>query len=160
MGGISGTGQASGTANLLFGLSFVDTNTGVTVGAEGTILKTTDGGSHWQPQTSGTANFLFGVSFSDVNTGTAVGSGGTILRTTNGGSSWDPQTNGLRCLFTALHFGMLIQAQQLEIAVPSLEQQMAETIGDLKRATQLIICGTFRSPTQTMELLLVREAQS
>ena len=66
----------------------------------------------------------------------------------------------LQCLFTGLRFEMLIQGQQLEIAVPSLERLMAETIGDLKRVTQLIICGTFRFLTQTMELPLAREAQS
>ena len=63
-------------------------------------------------------------------------------------------------LFAELRFEMLIRAPLLEMAVPSLERLMAETIGDLKRATQLTICGTFRSLTQTMELPLVREAQS
>ena len=53
-----------------------------------------------------------------------------------------------------------VRAQQLEMAVPSSERLMAETIGDLKRAKQLTICGMFRSLTQTMELPLVREAQS
>ena len=66
----------------------------------------------------------------------------------------------LLCLFTESRFATLIQARQLEIAEPFLEQLMAEAIGDLKRATQLIICGTFHSPTQTTELPLVREAQS
>ena len=66
----------------------------------------------------------------------------------------------LQCLFAELRFEILIREQQLEIAVPSLERLMAETIGDLKRATQLTIYGTFRSLTQTMELPLVREAQS
>ena len=66
----------------------------------------------------------------------------------------------LQCLFAELRFEMLIRAQQLEIAVPFLERLMAEAIGDLKRAKQLTIYGTFRSLTQTMELPLVREAQS
>ena len=63
-------------------------------------------------------------------------------------------------LFTELSFEILIRGQQLEMAVPSLERLMAETIGDLKRAIQPTICGTFRSLTQTMELPLAREAQS
>jgi len=66
----------------------------------------------------------------------------------------------LQWLFAELSFRILIRAQQLEIAVPSLERLMAETIGDLKRAKQLTICGTFPSLTQTTELPLVREAQS
>ena len=66
----------------------------------------------------------------------------------------------LQCLFAELSFEILIRGQQLEIAVPSLERLMAETIGDLKRAKQLTICGTFPFLTQTMELPLAREAQS
>jgi photosystem II stability/assembly factor-like uncharacterized protein len=59
--------------------------TGTAVGADGTILRTTDGGSTWITQTSGTTNYLIGVSFTDAMTGTAVGADGTILRTTTGG---------------------------------------------------------------------------
>jgi len=54
--------------------AFVDANKGAAVGADGTILKTTDGGNDWRPQTSDTTNNLNGVSFTDVNTGTVVGS--------------------------------------------------------------------------------------
>jgi photosystem II stability/assembly factor-like uncharacterized protein len=73
---------------------FTDANTGTAVGHLGycsnwsrrdNILRTTDGGSTWEPQASGTSNPLRGVCFTDVNTGTAVGDSGTILRTTNGG---------------------------------------------------------------------------
>ena len=46
----------------------------------GTILRTTDGGSSWVPQTSGTTKTLYGVSFTDENNGTVVGFefGGTV----------------------------------------------------------------------------------
>ncbi len=40
---------------------------------DGTILRTTNGGTTWTSQTSGTTNHLYGVSFTDANTGTAVG---------------------------------------------------------------------------------------
>ena len=59
--------------------------TGTVVGTEGTIFRTTDGGTTWVTQTSGTTNDLHGVSFTDGNNGTVVGDDGTILRTTNGG---------------------------------------------------------------------------
>ncbi|MCH7974318.1 MAG: T9SS type A sorting domain-containing protein [Bacteroidetes bacterium] len=36
--------QSSGTANLLYGISFTDTNNGTAVGDLGTILRTTNGG--------------------------------------------------------------------------------------------------------------------
>ncbi len=80
--------------NDLFGVSFTDANTGTAVGFDGTILRTTNGGTTWTSQTSGTTNHLYGVSFTDANTGTAVGVDGTILRTTNGGTTWTLQTSG------------------------------------------------------------------
>ena len=49
---------------------------GTVVGNSGTILKTTDGGSHWTAQDSATTDHLWDVSFSDANNGTAVGEGG------------------------------------------------------------------------------------
>ena len=61
---------------------------------DGTILRTTNGGTNWTSQSSGTTNHLYGVSFTDANTGTAVGGGGTILRTTNGGTNWTSQSSG------------------------------------------------------------------
>ncbi len=63
----------------------MDADTGTAVGAEGTILHTTDGGATWTLQSSGTTVPLSGVTFVDANTGWAVGEGGTILHTTTGG---------------------------------------------------------------------------
>ena len=89
----------------MFGVSFTDVNNGTAVGYNGTILRTTNGGTNWISQTSGTTTTLFGVSFTDANTGTAVGGGfngtnseGIILRTINGGTNWTSQTSG-----TTLH---------------------------------------------------------
>ncbi len=70
------------------GVSFTDSNNGTTVGDNGTILRTTDGGTTWNSQISGTTNNLNSVSFIDSDNGTAVGYDGTILRTTNGGVSF------------------------------------------------------------------------
>jgi photosystem II stability/assembly factor-like uncharacterized protein len=73
---------------------FNDANTGTAVGYLGycsswntahNILRTTDGGSTWEPQSSGTSNPLRGVYFINAKVGTVVGDSGTILRTTNGG---------------------------------------------------------------------------
>ena len=55
------------------------------MGGDGTILKTTNGGTNWVLQTSGTTSGLWSVNFVDQNTGWAVGYGGAILKTTNGG---------------------------------------------------------------------------
>ncbi len=64
---------------------FIDSSTGWTVGDQGIIMHTVDGGINWNTQESGTSNILQAVSFTDENNGTAVGYGGIILRTTNGG---------------------------------------------------------------------------
>ena len=75
-------------------MSFTDVNTATVVGWNGTILRTTNGGTTWTSQSSGTTNFLYSVSFIDANTGVAVGHDGTILRTTDGGANWLSQTSG------------------------------------------------------------------
>src|SRR6266498_2709944 len=86
--------QSSGTYVPLTGVSRTDANTGTAVGLLGTILRTTDGGTHWVPQSSGISNGLFGVSFTDANHGMICGGFGIILRTTDGGEHWIPETSG------------------------------------------------------------------
>ena len=54
-------------------LSFINSTTGWAVGNEGKIVKTTDGGKHWQTQDSGTTYDLWTVSFADSSTGWAGG---------------------------------------------------------------------------------------
>jgi len=70
------------------------------VGANGTIVISSDGGAHWAPQASGTSADLLGVQFIDAARGFVVGAGGTMLRTTNGGATWSPVASGVS---TALH---------------------------------------------------------
>jgi len=69
----------------LFSVSFTDVNNGTAIGENGTIIRTTNGGTNWTLQLSGTTNWLGSVYFTDSNNGIAVGENGTILRTTNGG---------------------------------------------------------------------------
>jgi photosystem II stability/assembly factor-like uncharacterized protein len=86
---------ASGTTNNLYGVSFASANTGVVVGLNGTILRTTNGGINWTPQTApGTATHLFDVFFINDNTGWVVGDVGKIIKTTNGGALWIQQITG------------------------------------------------------------------
>ncbi|KPJ96629.1 MAG: hypothetical protein AMJ53_00080 [Gammaproteobacteria bacterium SG8_11] len=59
-----------------------------TVGENGTILKTSDGGSIWHSQVSPVYIHLFGVYFHDEYIGWICGDSGTILKTTNGGQTW------------------------------------------------------------------------
>jgi hypothetical protein len=46
-GGLHWTMQTSGTTRDLYGVSFIDANTGIVVGTDGTILRTTTGGVTW-----------------------------------------------------------------------------------------------------------------
>ncbi|HEY5610651.1 MAG TPA: IPT/TIG domain-containing protein, partial [Thermoanaerobaculia bacterium] len=93
------------TSSDLFGLFFVDANVGYAVGGNGTILKTTNGGSSWSLQSSGTTNPLRAVHFRDANIGWAVGDAGIIVVTVNGGATWAPEASGtsnhLRGVFAA-----------------------------------------------------------
>lgn len=54
---------------VLAGVTFADALTGWVVGAGGTILKTTDAGSHWVQLNSGTSNDLKTVVFFDSQMG-------------------------------------------------------------------------------------------
>jgi photosystem II stability/assembly factor-like uncharacterized protein len=90
--------QISGTGNSLFSVSFVDANTGWTVGGpaeNGTILRTSNGGENWMPQINESGSgILLGVDFIDTSNGWIAGQSGKILRTTNGGLNWFSQNSG------------------------------------------------------------------
>ncbi len=73
-------------------VSFVNSDIGTIVGNNGTIQRTTDGGTTWIMQQSGTTGILQSVCLTDTNHGTVVGQGGLILNTTNGGTTWERQT--------------------------------------------------------------------
>src|SRR5260370_40645387 len=79
----------------LWGIAALDTDTVITVGIGGTILRSTNGGATWISQSSGTIYYwLLAISCAGANTCTAVESYGTIVRTTDGGVTWNPQSSG------------------------------------------------------------------
>lgn len=86
--------QESGTTAKLNSVYFVNNDTGTTVGANGTVLKTTDGGTNWIAKTSGTSESLNGISYSQPDTGIAVGSYGTIMKTIDGCENWTMLSSG------------------------------------------------------------------
>ena len=63
----------------------------IAVGAQGTLLTSSDGES-WTAQTSGTSNNLRAVAYGN-STLVTVGSSGTIL-TSSDGTSWTSRTSG------------------------------------------------------------------
>jgi photosystem II stability/assembly factor-like uncharacterized protein len=87
--------QPSGTGNNLNGVYFANNNTGIVAGQSGTVLRTTNSGTNWNPVSTGTGVHLFGVFFIDANTGWVVGDVGYIMKTVNGGLNWTAQTSGV-----------------------------------------------------------------
>ena len=86
--------QNSGvTANLndVYGISG---NNVVIVGNAGVILKTTDGGTHWNIKVSGTVENLTKVQFVNATIGYVVGTSGTILKTIDAGENWTSIATG------------------------------------------------------------------
>jgi photosystem II stability/assembly factor-like uncharacterized protein len=93
----------SGTTKSLHSVYFTDANTGYSVGDNGKILKTINGGLAWDSLTGGTYN-LNSVYFPNANTGYAVGDSGTILKTINGGLTWDSLTSGTAYSLSSVYF--------------------------------------------------------
>jgi len=76
----------SGVPVNLYGVQFVNTDSGFVVGSQGTILKTTDGGLNWvNISPAGITSTFFDLYFWNADIGLAVGSDGIIVRTTDGG---------------------------------------------------------------------------
>ena len=84
--------QYSGCEESLSSIYFIDSNIGFTCGANGTILKTVNGGEDWTAQNSGTTLPLGYVQFANADTGFVVGGiwdgDGIVLRTIDGGDTW------------------------------------------------------------------------
>lgn len=78
----------------LFGIHFLDSLTGWTVGNFSTLLKTTDGGQSWSPHSIPIRSALRKVIFVDKDFGWIIGgeestpSFGSVLLTTDGGETW------------------------------------------------------------------------
>ena len=89
----------------LHGVYALDATNIWTVGANGTIANTIDGGANWTPQTSGVTATLNGVCVADANNAWAVGASDTIVNTTNGGTSWSTQTSGVNVALYDVQFG-------------------------------------------------------
>jgi RHS repeat-associated protein len=78
----------------LMATQMANESTGYAVGENGTVLKTTDGGTAWSVMSTGVSNDFYGLYFNSAADGIVIGTGGLILRTTNGGSSWTPVSSG------------------------------------------------------------------
>jgi len=79
---------SSGTSKQLTSIFFPSTNIGYIAGDNGTILKTSNGGTTWINLPSSSPNNYTSIFFTDVNTGYVAGTYGPILKTINGGTKW------------------------------------------------------------------------
>ena len=70
-------------------IAFFDRVRGVSVGLNGVVLATNDGGLTWVPPAGlKYYNWFSGVSLTEDGHGLIVGSGGKIARTEDGGKKW------------------------------------------------------------------------
>ncbi|RLD31365.1 MAG: hypothetical protein DRI83_12550, partial [Bacteroidetes bacterium] len=83
------------TGNPLNNLYFTDNNHGWIAGANGTVLKTIDGGNTWDLCQTNTDKDLQEVIFRNSSDGLVVCNDGTILKTNDGGVSWINIETGL-----------------------------------------------------------------
>jgi len=87
-------GLPTGVNDPLYGIDFLDQNTGYVVGYNGKILKTTNGGSYWYKLESGVSSPLTSVCFFNDTTSYVCGDGGAILKTNDMGDYWYQQFTG------------------------------------------------------------------
>lgn len=79
--------QVSGTTKTLGSIFFLNDNIGFVGGAQGTLLKTTNGGTNWIALNSGQDGYCAGIYFLNESTG-YIAAPGRIIKTTNGGMNW------------------------------------------------------------------------
>jgi photosystem II stability/assembly factor-like uncharacterized protein len=106
------TPQASGVDVRLRGISAVDANVAWASGREGTVLRTTDGGAHWQVlHVPGAAKLDFrDVEGFDADTAVVLsigpGEDSRVYRTDDGGKTWQPtlQNHDAHAFFDCMAF--------------------------------------------------------
>src|SRR5690606_10733003 len=93
-----------GVDEILYDVYAITPDIVVVVGANGTILKTTDGGETWLQKFSGTSSGLGQVEFPTPEIGYVIGGGGTLLKTTDSGETWITIDFGNSVILNSLSF--------------------------------------------------------
>lgn len=96
------TNQNSGVTNDLNAVHFTSNSTGWSVGRQGTLLTTSNGGSTWTAQNSATTADLNAVFMVSPTVGYAVGDGGKISK--YNGTSWSAANTGESRDVFGVHF--------------------------------------------------------
>ena len=102
-GGLSWSLVKTGTPASIYGISYVDANTGYAVRsdpASSVVFKTLDGGVSWTTLSSSTTSTWMRTIYAVNNNKIfCTGTGGTIQKTTDGGVTWSTSTVGTNDLF-------------------------------------------------------------
>jgi photosystem II stability/assembly factor-like uncharacterized protein len=96
--------QGTPAETTLRGIHFQNPDTGITVGSNGEVLQTLDGGLNWNKIDAGTTNTFGDAHMTNDSTGYAVGNAGTIIKTTDGGQSWTILNSGFSTILRGVHF--------------------------------------------------------
>ncbi|MDP3582115.1 MAG: YCF48-related protein, partial [Ignavibacteria bacterium] len=96
--------SVSGTSEILYHASFLDTNNGFTTGEKGVILKTTDSGFTWVKKSSGVSSVIFSVCYISNTLVIGVGYNGVILRSVDAGESWTKINSGTTNALSYVYF--------------------------------------------------------
>jgi photosystem II stability/assembly factor-like uncharacterized protein len=86
-GGASWSSVSTGFSTIFNGVWFFNPDTGIVVGASGTILRTTNAGATWSSVGDSSFGTLNDVHFTDTDNGWVTGTD-NILGTTDGGLTW------------------------------------------------------------------------
>ena len=82
------------TSQNLTCIEVIDDNLVFAFGSDGSVIKTTNGGTTWSFTSNGVSSGISGACFIDQNNGWVVGSSGSINKTTDGGDTWVGQIRG------------------------------------------------------------------
>lgn len=83
--------QVSAVPDNLYGVHFINKDTGFVAGGslnDSRILRTTNGGDHWENISFTQSKWLYDIAFINDSTGITCGYNGVIYKTTDYGSSW------------------------------------------------------------------------
>jgi photosystem II stability/assembly factor-like uncharacterized protein len=93
------TQQQSGVKVTLWQVKFADTLHGWACGDAGTMLRTADGGSHWQKAAAFTSRSISSICFTSRAVGWAVTDTAQIYKSTDSGATWTLQFSKQRAYF-------------------------------------------------------------
>jgi len=95
-----------GTMIDLYGVDFITPETGIVIGDQGLIMKTTDGGQTWETKDPGIASNLNAVQFISETRVMAVGNSGVVLRSDDAGETWEQVPLGANITLSGISVDM------------------------------------------------------